>query len=405
MRAVLLKIFILILFLLNPIHTISAQAGIAKDTLCISILTCSPGQEVYELYGHTALRVKNISRDEDWVFNYGVFSFNKPNFVWNFILGKTDYELGVVPFTYFIESYTRESRSVNELVLNLSENEKISLYKSLLEDYSHKRGEYRYNFLYNNCTTRALEQVENHINGHISYLADSIKTNLTYRGIIHEFLGNREWLKFGQDLILGRSADTSIDIKQQMFSPIYAQKYLEQATIIDTAGSIRPLVIAKDDIMSEKNIKNDTIDDFISPILVLFILLLFVFGLSAYELKSGRFFALFDLFLMLIHGFIGIFISILFFLSEQPTVNSNFLVILYNPMLLVAVPILLLRRKIKIWSTCYACLVLVTLALFLLTFLEGQCYPIEIYIWILILLMRVVVCLLHSHQSKKLHKV
>ena len=81
MRAVLLKIFILILFLLNPIHTISAQAGIVKDTLCISILTCSPGQEVYELYGHTALRVKNISRDEDWVFNYGVFSFNKPNFV------------------------------------------------------------------------------------------------------------------------------------------------------------------------------------------------------------------------------------------------------------------------------------------------------------------------------------
>ena len=127
MRAVLLKIFILILFLLNPIHTISAQVGIAKDTLCISILTCSPGQEVYELYGHTALRVKNISRDEDWVFNYGMFSFNKPNFVWNFILGKTDYELGVVPFSYFIESYTRESRSVNELVLNLSENEKISV--------------------------------------------------------------------------------------------------------------------------------------------------------------------------------------------------------------------------------------------------------------------------------------
>ena len=128
-------------------------------------------------------------------------------------------------------------------------------------------------------------------------------------------------------------------------------------------------------------------------------------GLSVYELKSGRFFTLFDIFLMLIHGFIGIFISILFFLSEQPTVNSNFLVTLYNPMLLAAIPILLFRKKIKIWRVCYVSLVLVTLALFLLTLLGDQCYPVEIYVWILILLMRVLVCLLHNNRIKKLHRV
>lgn len=404
MRAVLLKIFFLLL-LLNPIHTISALAEDVKDSLSISILTCGPGEEVYELYGHTAIRVQNISKGEDWVFNYGVFSFNKPNFVWNFMLGKTDYELGIVPYYDFIDSYTSESRTINELLLNLNDKEKISIYRSLLDDYRNKRGEYRYNFLYSNCTTRAIGQIENHIEGQINYMTDSLRTDLTYRKIIYEFLGNREWLKFGQDLILGRSADTPIGIEQQMFSPIYAQKYLEHATIMGTDGILRPLVVASNNIIPEDTDNDINIDVPISPMQLMLILLFIALGLSVYELKSGRFFTLFDIFLMLIHGFIGIFISILFFLSEQPTVNSNFLVTLYNPMLLAAIPILLFRKKIKIWRVCYVSLVLVTLALFLLTLLGNQCYPVEIYVWILILLMRVLVCLLHNNRIKKLHRV
>ncbi len=44
------------------------------DSVEVSLLTCSPGTEVYSLYGHTAIRVKSYTTGEDWVFNYGVFS-------------------------------------------------------------------------------------------------------------------------------------------------------------------------------------------------------------------------------------------------------------------------------------------------------------------------------------------
>lgn len=52
------------------------------DSFVISLLTCTAGQKTYELYGHSALRVKNVKTNEDLVYNYGVFSFSKPNFTW-----------------------------------------------------------------------------------------------------------------------------------------------------------------------------------------------------------------------------------------------------------------------------------------------------------------------------------
>ena len=63
------------------------------DSVEVSLLTCSPGTEVYSLYGHTAIRVKSYTTGEDWVFNYGVFSFNRPNFIWRFTRGECDYQI------------------------------------------------------------------------------------------------------------------------------------------------------------------------------------------------------------------------------------------------------------------------------------------------------------------------
>ena len=46
----------------------------------ISILTCSPGTELYSLFGHTAIRVYDSSNHTDLVFNYGTFDFSTPHF-------------------------------------------------------------------------------------------------------------------------------------------------------------------------------------------------------------------------------------------------------------------------------------------------------------------------------------
>ena len=72
-----------------------------EDNIKVSLMTCAPGTEIYALFGHTALRYEDKARGEDWVFNYGMFSFNTPHFIYRFVKGETDYELGVTRYPYF----------------------------------------------------------------------------------------------------------------------------------------------------------------------------------------------------------------------------------------------------------------------------------------------------------------
>jgi hypothetical protein len=91
------------------------------------LLTCAPGTEIYSLFGHTALRYENLSRGEDWVYNYGMFSFRTPNFVMRFVKGETDYQLGRIPYIYFREEYAQRGSSVYQQDLNLFKDWKSKL--------------------------------------------------------------------------------------------------------------------------------------------------------------------------------------------------------------------------------------------------------------------------------------
>ena len=98
-----------------------------SDSIRFSLLTCAPGSEIYAHFGHTAIRYENPTRGIDYVFNYGIFSFNTPNFILRFTLGETDYKLGVAPFDYFTEEYKFLQRDVRQQVLNLNQTEKEKL--------------------------------------------------------------------------------------------------------------------------------------------------------------------------------------------------------------------------------------------------------------------------------------
>ena len=79
--------------------------------LRISLLTCSPGEELYSTFGHTALRVHNLQTGSDHVYNYGSFEFG-PDFYTKFIRGKLLYFLSVEDFRDFMYQYQMEGRGV-----------------------------------------------------------------------------------------------------------------------------------------------------------------------------------------------------------------------------------------------------------------------------------------------------
>ena len=141
-----------------------------NDSINAYLLTCEPGKAIYELYGHTAIWIEDAGNGTDVVFNYGLFDFSTPHFVWRFSLGKTDYILGATRLRHFLREYSECGSEVFAQQLNLTQDETRRLYDLLVMNSRAENRVYRYNFLYNNCATMALDKIEESINGrHYEY--------------------------------------------------------------------------------------------------------------------------------------------------------------------------------------------------------------------------------------------
>ena len=236
-RSFLYVIFSLFLLLL-PIGQTTANSN---DSIRLSLLTCAPGEVIYTLFGHTAIRYENPSQGIDVVFNYGLFSFDIPNFALRFSLGETDYRLGVIDYPHFAGEYAYFGRSVWQQTLNLNNEEKAELIRLLQENYRPENRMYRYNFFYDNCATRPRDKIEESIAGKVIYPVEPQDGSRTFREIVHQYCKGHPWARFGIDLCIGSEADRPITQRQMMFAPFYLMDAFAGAQI--TGDSIqRPLV-------------------------------------------------------------------------------------------------------------------------------------------------------------------
>ena len=211
-------------FLLTSCPLIAQQDSLRMDSVEISLLTCQPHDEIYSLYGHTALRYHDLRKGGlDIAFNYGVFDYKKPFFALRFVFGLTDYELGAYPYRLFQEEYRRFGSMVTEQVLNLTDQEKAILQQALAINMQNENRIYRYNYFYSNCTTKARDIIEQCIQGTVSY-ADREGYTPTHREMIHEMTKNNPWAAFGNDMLLGLRADIKTDLRQQEFLPSDLQR-------------------------------------------------------------------------------------------------------------------------------------------------------------------------------------
>ena len=320
----------LLSFLLLMVYSVKAQ----QDSIRFSLLTCAPGQEVYSLYGHTAIRYQNFSDNTDLVFNYGMFNFNAPHFIYRFVKGETDYQLGITPYSYFESGYALRGSSVYEQELNLTPAEKEKLFRLLAENYKKENRVYRYNYFYDNCTTRARDQIERSIQGEVVY--PHFPTSQSFRSIIHEFSVHSPWNILGIDFCLGMEADEPIDDRQRMFAPFYMKDYAEGAYIQNPDGTKRPLIRGGAKIVDVEPEPNQAFPLHPMTVSVLFLLLNLV--IAYVQVKKHRIYWGWDAFLYTVQGLAGCIVAFLFFFSVHPTVGSNLNILLFNPIPLLLLP-------------------------------------------------------------------
>lgn len=298
-------------------------------------MTCAPGQEVYSLYGHTAIRIENHATGEDWVFNYGMFSFDRPNFVWRFTRGECDYQIGATFYEYFIREYAERGSAVYQQKLNLTMPEKLRLWESLVENMRPENRVYLYNFFYDNCTTRARDRIEEAVSGEIVYpRSDMVRT---YREIVHLYTRQHPWAELGNDICLGSEADEPITIRQEMFAPFFLMRYFEDAVVREPSGRVRPLVLSTVQVVEGRQDVADA-GGGVSPSWCVWGLFVLVLLLTLSEHLLHKCFWWLDALLMTLVGCIGLVVTFLFFFSIHPAVGSNWQIWVFNPIPLLAMP-------------------------------------------------------------------
>ena len=169
-----------------------------------------------------------------------MFSFNKPYFVLRFVFGLTDYELAAYPYDTFWPYYQKWDSSITEQVLNLTNDEKRQLQQALIENLKPENKVYRYNFFYNNCSTKPRDIVESCIKGKVIY-NEREDFAPTFREMVRECNRYHAWSKFGNDMLLGVKADMKTSREEQEFLPHNLMYDVARAQIYEN-GTYRPLV-------------------------------------------------------------------------------------------------------------------------------------------------------------------
>ena len=310
-------------FLISYFLFLISYSGFAQTDSChlrISLLTCGPGEELYSTFGHSAVRVTDSLSNEDIVYNYGTFSFDEPGFYMKFIRGKLLYYLSTQDFSSFKQDYEQEKRSMVEQVLNLSCNEKQKMAKLLLQNLMGANKFYKYDFFFDNCTTRLRDLLEKSADSSVHY-ASILQRPITFRQHIFEYmdLNNFEWTKLGMDLLLGAKTDAVMSNREAMFLPDYLLKGFDSAT---TAG--KPVVTSKNILIDIAGVKEQK--NFFATPLFIFTLLFIVIVLLSFSKNNSirKLLYGFDGFVFFMAGFSGIVILFMWFGTDHIVCQNNY---------------------------------------------------------------------------------
>ena len=383
------RLFLLCLFSLSFMVAARAEAR-------ISVLTCSPGDEAYSLYGHTALRYVDTERNIDVVFNYGCFDFSTPNFGWRFVLGETDYMVACQDFGKFLPEYALRGSAVVEQVIDLTDEEARSLFHALILNIRPENRVYRYRFLDNNCTTKVRDKLLETLApaGDVVYRGWE-PAAATYRNALALPSMEHPWYMFGIDLLLGAGVDGPLDALASQFLPLDYMNALDRAYVVGADGVERKVVRETNNLLAENRIAG--VRSNFTPFNASLLLLLATLVAMLCELRRRRTWWGVDVLLMSLQGLAGALLLFMALFSEHPAVDVNWLILLLNPLALVLMPVYVNRiRKHKSMTIAWAQVVFV--ALFVLTAILGlQVYPAPIFFCAIALLAR---SLFHIYKDR-----
>lgn len=348
------RLLAFLLFLTQPFFSQNIQLSVYSE---ISIITSGPGDNLYEKFGHTAIRVKDPVLNLDVLYNYGIFDFNDPSFYTNFIKGYMNYKLARYPFHYALKSANQDERWVKQQVLNLTSKEKNEFFYFLENNAKPKNAGYLYDPFFDNCATRPRDIVVDVLKGNFMLKEDYISTPKSLRTLMNEKIHTNTWGSFGINVALGSKLDQIATPQEYLYLPEYLFSALETSKIKRNNTEVNA-VIKTSTLLDFKPKLSKA--DFPSPFLVFTILLILVLILTYNDYKKGKKNSVLDFFIFFSTGLIGLLILFLWFFTNHSTAPNNFNFLWgFAPNLVVA--FFIVKNKASKWIKYYITLLLVFL--------------------------------------------
>ena len=351
MRNVFSKVLLLILILNTGIaygNNINAQDSTRNTKLRFSLITCDAGNDLYTIWGHTAIRVIDSARETDMVYNYGSFDFETPNFLAKFMRGDLKYFISADTYANFLYEYQYYGRDVHEQVLKLTASEKQNWYQALQVNMMGDNRFYLYNFIEDNCTTRIKDGLFKH--APINQYSIGIRS---YREevVSAPYKNGLGWIGLGIDLLLGAVADQSPDLFQEAFLPklLYNKLALNPGLVKATNHT-------------QFNKKPAAQGD--NPIDSLLILLVIYLIVSFWKHKvTQKIASLIDILLLFVFGIGGALVLYMSQFSLHTACHENYNLIWLHPLYLLVIPTYFISKK---WTSYFGYLFFAATVLFMI---------------------------------------
>jgi hypothetical protein len=338
------KLNFLLFFLLLPVQLMISQENPKAD---IYLLTCGPGTETYSVYGHSALRVVIPEKNSDVVYNWGVFDFATTNFAWKFAKGRLDYSLGISSYDNFLKDYFIEGRWVVSQKLNLETVDIEKLFLLIAENLKPENLNYRYDFFYDDCSTRIRDLIEKAVGEDLVYPpAESRKDMPTFRSLTGEYEKIIPWTKVGIDLIMGSPGDKRASFRDKMFLPVELKNGLSELFIRRNAKMI-PLLRNPEIVVDfDPPLYNGKL--LTSPLVVFSVLLILVIILTGY-LRGKRANNIIDILTFSIFSIFALLMIFFNFFTDHQQMKWNLNIMWLNPFILLCFISLVLKKEWLLW--------------------------------------------------------
>jgi len=376
-----MKRIFLICFIISFVSFPRVLSQQADDTI-VYLLTCGPGTETYSIYGHSAIRIVLSEQHSDIVYNWGVFDYSTPNFTWKFAKGRLDYMLATESLKGFLQSYFFEKRYVYSQQMNIDAGEKRKLLEMINENLKPENIKYRYDFFYDDCSTRIRDLFEKSIGEKLKYPPAETGKMPTFRDMVGKYQAPYPWLKFGVDLIMGSTSDKRAAFRDRMFLPIDMKDELSEA-LVHRGDRMIPL-LRNPEILLDFEAPKIKPNFFTSPPFIFTLVIILILILAALT-KSLKIIRIIDIVIYSVFSILSVLMIFFNFFTDHVQMKWNLNIIWLNPFIIVCLITLILNKTGTVW---FRTVFFISAGFLLLHFILPQQFNISFFLLAIILLIR-----------------